>query len=37
MNKSRFKGIALVIFGANLWGIYVKVAEYLFKINSFNT
>ena len=37
MNKSRFKGIALVIFGATLWGISGTVAEFLFQKNSFTT
>lgn len=37
MNKSRFKGIALVIFGATLWGVSGTVAEFLFQKNSFTT
>lgn len=37
MNNSRFKGIALVIFGATLWGVSGTVAEFLFQKNNFTT
>lgn len=35
MNKVRFKGIMLVIFGATLWGVSGTVAQFLFKQNNF--
>ena len=35
MNKVRFKGIMLVIFGSTLWGVSATVAQFLFKQNNF--
>ena len=35
MNKVRFKGIVLVIFGSTLWGVSATVAQFLFKQNNF--